>query len=65
MNAAAMFEQNTTPKLIEEIDRYLAAIDLFRAEDCEPAWQPELEHRTPSASSTPAPDRLPSDIRLH
>jgi hypothetical protein len=27
--------------LIEEIARYLNAVDLFRAEDCEPSWRPE------------------------
>jgi hypothetical protein len=25
--------------LIEEIERYLAAVDLFRAEGCEPCWR--------------------------
>ena len=28
--------------LIREIARYLAAVDLFRAERCEPTWLPEL-----------------------
>ena len=32
---------NVTEALIEEIGRYLAAIDLFRAEGCEPTWQSE------------------------
>ena len=28
--------------LVQEIERYLAAVDAFRAEDCEPTWIPEL-----------------------
>jgi len=27
--------------LLQEIGRYLAAVDLFRAEHCEPTWRPE------------------------
>ena len=37
-----MFHQSDTQKLLEEIDRYLAAVDLFRAESCEPTWRPEI-----------------------
>ena len=29
--------------LIQEIERYLAAVETFRAEECEPTWQPEPE----------------------
>jgi hypothetical protein len=29
--------------LAEEVDRYLAAVDLFRAEDCEPTWRVESQ----------------------
>lgn len=28
--------------LIREIARYLSAVDVFRAERCEPMWLPEL-----------------------
>ena len=28
--------------LIREITRYLAAVDAFRSERCEPSWRPEL-----------------------
>jgi hypothetical protein len=28
-------------ELLLEITRYLAAVDLYRAERCEPKWQPE------------------------
>jgi len=28
-------------KLFLEIKRYLAAVDLYRAEHCEPTWRPE------------------------
>lgn len=30
-----------TEALIREIARYLAAVDLFRGEHCEPTWLPE------------------------
>ena len=36
-----------TEGLIDEIARYLAAVDVFRAADCEPTWLPE---------STPLPE---------
>ena len=42
MNPAVVFQQGDTQKLIEEIDRYLAAVDLFRSESCEPTWRPEI-----------------------
>ena len=29
--------------LIDEIERYLAAVDVFRTLGCEPAWRPEWE----------------------
>ena len=29
--------------LMVEIARYLAAVDTFRAANCEPVWRPELE----------------------
>jgi len=35
-------------KLFLEIKRYLAAVDLYRAEHCEPTWRPES---TPFVSS--------------
>jgi hypothetical protein len=31
--------------LIDEIERYLAAVDVFRALGCEPAWRPESAPR--------------------
>jgi hypothetical protein len=43
VNPAAMFAETDTAKLMEEIDRYLAAVDLFRAQGCEPTWRPERE----------------------
>lgn len=36
-----------TEALVDEIERYLAAVDTFRAAGCEPAWRPEpvrIEH---------------------
>ena len=65
VNPAVVFQPDNTQKLIEEIDRYLAAVDLFRSECCEPTWRPEIHAEV--AVSTPAltPRRLPSDIHLH
>lgn len=39
--------------LIHEVVRYLAAVDTFRAEHCEPRWLPELvSHRTALGTPT-------------
>lgn len=65
VNPAAMFEPMDAGKLIEEIDRYLAAVDLFRAEACEPTWRPELHAEVAMAAASVGPQRLPSDITLH
>ena len=60
-----MVEQTDTAKLVKEIGRYLAAVDVFRAAGCEPTWHPE---RTPEAIRPPAHTGarlLISDIGLH
>lgn len=44
---------------MEEIDRYLAAVDLFRAQGCEPSWQPER------ADGAVPLERSLSDLREH
>jgi hypothetical protein len=31
----------TSSQLISEIERYLAAVDVFRSEGCEPQWRSE------------------------
>jgi hypothetical protein len=59
-----MVEQVDTRSLIDEIVRYLAAVDLFRAQGCEPTWRPDVLI-TVQTISTSAPPRLPSDITLH
>ena len=41
--------------LIYEITRYLAAVDLFRAERCEPTWRPEL-------GPSPEEERVPAEV---
>jgi hypothetical protein len=50
--------------LIEEIERYLEAVDLFRGEGCAPRWRADLSSRTParkrrarSTSRKPRQDR--------
>ena len=35
-------QPSSSEDLILEIARYLAAVDLFRAEQCEPTWRREL-----------------------
>lgn len=37
-----------TEALMIEIRRYLAAVEVFRAEQCEPRWRPELAYRDPA-----------------
>lgn len=50
-----MEEQSHLPQeLIREISHYLAAVDVFRAERCEPTWLPEI-----------APYRAPEKHHLH
>jgi hypothetical protein len=34
-------QPDITEDLLDEIARYLAAVDVFRAEACEPTWRPE------------------------
>ena len=64
MNPDAMFESTDTGKLIEEIGRYLAAVDLFRASGCEPTWRPE--HVREAVRFAPSvPLHAPSDVELH
>ena len=48
--------------LISEIECYLALVDLFRAEGCEPHWQPEpgARGRRPAVSRTRGHDPLES-----
>ena len=41
-DAASMNEAADPNALIDEIARYLAVVDAFRAADCEPTWRPEL-----------------------
>jgi hypothetical protein len=37
-----MTDQTDPNALIDEIARYLSAVELFRAAGCEPTWRPEL-----------------------
>lgn len=48
--------------LISEIECYLALVDLFRAEACEPHWQlePGARTRRPAVSRTQGNDPLES-----
>ena len=47
MNADGMLEPLNADKLMEEVGRYLAAVDLFRELACEPTWRPELPPKMP------------------
>ena len=63
MNSEVVFQQADTQQLIEEIDRYLAAVDLFRSESCEPTWRPEIHAEiavlNPTAHTAVAAPRQP------
>ena len=39
-------QPETSETLIDEIARYLSAVDVFRAEWCEPTWLPEPTSRS-------------------
>ena len=65
--------QVDTDELVAEIERYLAAVETFRAEGCEPAWADDealtgswrLEWPAPAAvAPTPgsSPSRRPPDF---
>jgi hypothetical protein len=38
-------DEQTLDELLEEIGTYLAAVDVFRAVGCEPAWEPERQRQ--------------------
>jgi hypothetical protein len=53
--------QHTQPvDLVSEAERYLEAVELFRAEGCEPVWrlEPGARARRRAASRSKAPDPL-------
>jgi hypothetical protein len=41
-------------ELLVEITRYLATVDLYRAENCEPTWRAELTPAAPTPESAHA-----------
>jgi hypothetical protein len=43
--------KRTQPELIDEVTRYLAAVELFRSLGCEPVWRPESTR--PQAADEP------------
>jgi hypothetical protein len=47
--------------LIREITRYLGAVDVFRAERCEPTWLPEL---APAGGAGAFPTARTRDARI-
>ena len=66
VNARTMNDDHTSiEKLMEEVDRYLAAVDLFRSLDCMPVWRPEDAHDAALPSSEAALDPTPLDLHLH
>lgn len=60
-------QEHIGQELIDEIDRYLAAVEVFRAEGCEPTWRSELPviAAATSASSSRARGPLRTDVGLH
>lgn len=58
MNETTAFD---AASLIDEVERYLAAVTLFRAERCEPTWLPELTPcRTPDECAHASGERATS-----
>ncbi len=53
--------------LMLEVTRYLAAVDAFRTESCEPMWLPELVSIRAAESRAPilASSSLASEKHLH
>jgi hypothetical protein len=49
-----------TEDLIEEIARYLAAVELFRSVGCEPRWLPETAPRPEAITAPPQSEQLTS-----
>ena len=48
-----MNEDFSIESLLQEVARYLSAVETFRAEECEPTWRPE-----PSSNASPIVLRL-------
>jgi len=57
-----MIESETHSELLDEIERYLAAVEVFRALGCEPAWRPESD---PSAVAIDAERRTAQTTSAH
>ena len=57
VDAADMLEPSNADKFMEEVGRYLAAVDLFRELACEPAWRSDdrsdMPHETTPVLRTP------------
>jgi hypothetical protein len=64
VDAADMLEPSNADKLTEEVGRYLAAVDLFRAENCEPTWRPEPGQEAARTNGTSVAT-LALDVELH
>jgi hypothetical protein len=60
-----MLQQADIEQLLDEIDRYLRAVDLFRAADCEPSWRPERPAEVPPPLAPSDSGRTRSDVELH
>ena len=50
----------TQPELIDEIARYLAAVELFRSLGCEPRWRPESAPRAVATESPRQSEQITS-----
>lgn len=47
-----------TEQLVEEIARYLAVVDLFRALGCDPTWRSEAAHTPTTSGDEPQQSRI-------
>ena len=51
--------------LVEEVNRYLAAVDLFRVLECEPTWRPECAPESSRPVTQSMSLRVSTDVELH
>ena len=58
VDAPDMLEPSNADKLMEEVGRYLAAVDLFRELACEPTWRPELRSALPQPHASVVATRV-------
>ena len=62
VDAADMLEPSNADKLMEEVGRYLATVDLFRELACEPTWRPEAPPELRSGTAVVTTPALSAEL---